>query len=158
MSLHTLLKRLSLTIRPRFNSAIFPSITTIGYGTILIPNDLKRNESLVKDSYAASNFNRFIGFNAEDVQAELFNGTFQHLSMAECVKAYNEEYNTEASTLLLVTDRQYFINSSSIGPLDVLFRSEENWIYQEIEHLMEGVETWKQDGWNTTAGHWGYPN
>lgn len=156
--MHTLLKRLSLTICPRFNSAIFPSITTIGYGTALIPNDLKRNESLVKDRYAASNFNRFIGFNAEDVQAEIFNGTFQNLSMTECVKAYNEEYNTEASTLLLVTDRRYFHNSFSISPLDVLFRSEENWIYQEIEHLAEGIEAWKQDGWNTIAGHWSYPN
>ncbi|RMJ27652.1 hypothetical protein PHISP_01504 [Aspergillus sp. HF37] len=116
----------------RYNSAVFWSISTIGYGTVLIPNDLGRNESLVKDSYSAESFRRAVGYNPDELQAEIFNGTLQNLALPECVKKYNVEYNTGRSTLLLVADRRHFYNSSSLTPA-------------------------MPSPYDVYAGHWNYP-
>lgn len=70
----------------RYNSAVFSSISAIGYGTVLIPNDLGRNESLVRDSYAAESFHRAVGYNPDELQAEIFNGTLQNLTVRVCQK------------------------------------------------------------------------
>lgn len=138
----------------RYNSAVFSSISAIGYGTVLIPNDLGRNESLVRDSYAAESFHRAVGYNPDELQAEIFNGTLQNLTLSECVKKYNVEYNTGRSTLLLVADRRHFYNSSSLTPAtpSPYDGTGDKYMYADSVYLPE-------DGplRLVHVGHWNYP-
>lgn len=48
----------------------------MGYGTVVIPNDLGKDETLLKSRRTAETFYTTVGRNAVDVQAEIFNGTF----------------------------------------------------------------------------------
>ncbi|GLA89221.1 hypothetical protein AtubIFM56815_003693 [Aspergillus tubingensis] len=103
----------SVPIHMIYNSVVFSSISALDYGTMLIPDDLTPTESLV-GAGGRSAFVKAIGSTPELIQTEIFNGTFQNLSNAECVKKYDVEYNTHLGTLILVAERQYFGNSSSL--------------------------------------------
>ncbi|KAI2932705.1 hypothetical protein CBS63078_1475 [Aspergillus niger] len=100
-------------LRTRYNSVVFSSISTLDYGMILIPDDLTPTESLV-GAGETSAFIQAIGSTPELIQTEIFNGTFQNLSNAECLKKYDVEYNTHLGTLVLVAERKYFGNASSL--------------------------------------------
>lgn len=138
----------------RYNSAVFSSISAIGYGTVLILNDLGGNESHVRDNYAAESFRRAVGYNPDELQAEIFNGALQNLTLSECIKKYNVEYNTGRSTLLLVADRRYFYSSSSLTPAtpSPCDGTGDKYMYADSVYLPE-------DGTFRLVhvGHWNYP-
>lgn len=81
----------------------------------MIPNDLGRNESLVNDRYAARSFYDIVGFSADDVHAEIFNGTFQNLTMSECFDKYSVDYNSDGGTLLLVANGTNLYSGASVS-------------------------------------------
>lgn len=114
-------------LRTRYNSVVFSSISALDYGTMLIPDDLTPTESLV-GAEGRSAFVKAIGSTPELIQTEIFNGTFQNLSNAECVKKYDVEYNTHLGTLILVAERQYFGNASSL-----------QWSYSSVYFYVKNV-------------------
>ncbi|KAF7589729.1 hypothetical protein BBP40_003927 [Aspergillus hancockii] len=112
----------STPIHMIYNSVFFSSISTLGYGMVLIPDDLTPSEPLVADGRPTDAFTSEVGTSPAHIQAEIFNGTFTNLTLKECVQKYNVEYNTHLGTLLYVTDRQYFHNANSLqGILDTVF-------------------------------------
>ncbi|OOF93839.1 hypothetical protein ASPCADRAFT_132185 [Aspergillus carbonarius ITEM 5010] len=104
----------SVPIHMIYNSVVFSSITTLDYGMILIPEDLTSTESLVGKAEAAAAFFDAIGSTPEVILTEIFDGTFQNMSNADCLKKYDVQYNTHLGTLIFVAARQYFSNASSL--------------------------------------------
>ncbi|KAL4812585.1 hypothetical protein BDW67DRAFT_193579 [Aspergillus spinulosporus] len=119
---------LVLTGNARYNTALFSSISTLEYGIVVIPSDLGSNESLVRDKYEAESFQEHVGYSREDILARRFNGTFRNLSIPDCFKTYNHEFNTKAGTLLLVTDRDNLRGSSSVGSFQQMQGYQERWM------------------------------
>ena len=164
--LSTLL-RLELLIRnSRYNTALFSSISTLDYGIVVIPSDLGKNESLVRDKYAAESFYEHVGYRPEDILAGRFNGTFCNLSIPDCFKTYNREFNTKAGTLLLVTDRENLGGSSSVASFDQMRGFQDGWMgarpdlisqssvnsfYMETQHWNYPIWSFKHKG----SGDWG---
>lgn len=123
----------------RYNSAVFPSITTKKYGAIILPDDLQPTESLVPNDYTAGTLHRYMGYTFNELQNEISNGTFHNFSVPDCLSKYDEEYNTERGTLLLFTDREHFHNKSVLGATDCLHRPEINWVYT---YMLPEKENW----------------
>ncbi|PLN76236.1 hypothetical protein BDW42DRAFT_188808 [Aspergillus taichungensis] len=142
----------SVPIHMMYNSAVFPSITTKQYGIVVLPDDLGENESLTKDDYETGVFLQQVGEDPAHVRAEYRDGTFKRHSLSECVEQYNNEYNTKKGTLLLVADREYFDESSSLSQWETLMGAGgRNW----LTGLNEGY--WQTN--NSIAvhtGHWNY--
>lgn len=123
------------------------------YGIAVIPSDLGRNESLVKDEYEAQSFYKELGSTPEDVLAEIFNGTFRSMSLADCSSRYNKEFNTEAGAILFLTDRENLHGSSSQSILDEYFWTKdltdpgpqlrsEKWNYLPWSFKANGTDDW----------------
>ena len=123
----------------RYNSAVFPSITTKKYGAIILPDDLQPTESLVPNDYTAGTLHRYMGYTFNELQNEISNGTFHNFSVPDCLSKYDEEYNTERGTLLLFTDREHFHNKSVLGATDCLHKPEINWVYT---YMLPEKENW----------------
>ena len=137
----------------RYNATIFSSISTVDYGIVVIPSDLGRNESLVKDKYEAYSFFQIVGFSPDDILAQRFNGTFRNLSLRDCINTYNVEYNTKASTLLLVTDRNNLHGSSSLASLSQMWGSQDYW----MEGQLESISRSRGNSFQLEPAKWNYP-
>lgn len=84
------------------------------YGIVLIPDDLGKDEMIFNNNHTAEKITKTLGYSAQDLQAEIFNGTMKNLTLEECVDAYAVEYNTHRTTVVLVADREHFNNRSSL--------------------------------------------
>ncbi|KAH8429507.1 uncharacterized protein LDX57_007169 [Aspergillus melleus] len=105
----------SVPVHLMYNSVVFSSMGTNLYGVVLIPDDLGKHEMLSNgNNYTAEKIYKEIGYSAQDLQAEIFNGTMKNLTLEECVDAYAVEYNTHRTTVVLVADREHFNNYSSL--------------------------------------------
>ncbi|KAI9044647.1 uncharacterized protein KD926_011617 [Aspergillus affinis] len=105
----------SVPIHLMYNSVVFSSMATNLYGLVLIPDDLGRDEMISNgNNYTAEGIRKTVGYSAQDLQAEIFNGTLKNLTLEECVDAYAVEYNTHRTTVVLVADREHFNNYSSL--------------------------------------------
>ncbi|KAL4915394.1 hypothetical protein BDW62DRAFT_125090 [Aspergillus aurantiobrunneus] len=143
----------SLPIHMLYNTAIFSSISTVDYGIVVIPSDLGRNESLVKDEYEAHSFYQLVGFTPDDILAQRFNGAFRNLSLPDCINTYNVEYNTKASTLLLVTDRDNLHGSSSLASLRQTLGSQDIWMDGQLESISRS----RGNSFQLQPAKWNYP-
>ncbi|QRD86480.1 hypothetical protein F9C07_7328 [Aspergillus flavus] len=145
----------SLPIHMLYNAAIFSSISNIQYATVVIPQDLEENESLVRDEYEARSFYDYVGSSANDIRAEIFNGTFMKKDLLGCSKQYDVEFNTKSSTLLLMAGRDSLRGFSSLLPL--------TWVFGDYNHMVEGPSTYPPrfsptlDMTYIHAGNWNYP-
>ncbi|KAL4893307.1 hypothetical protein BDV59DRAFT_207806 [Aspergillus ambiguus] len=145
----------SLPIHMLYNTAVFSSISTIDYGIVVIPDNLGKNESLVRDEYEALEFYQHIGFTADDILAERFNGTFHNFSsLSDCINTYNVEFNTKASTLLLITERENLRGFSSLVPMDMMITLDVNWMQGQPQSTPRSSEKSVQ----IKAGSWNYPH
>ncbi|KAJ5633546.1 hypothetical protein N7528_001388 [Penicillium herquei] len=104
----------SVPIHMLYNSIIFRTVSTSDFGTVLIPEDLGRDESLVYNEVERNSFYSVTGVHAGDIQKEIFNSTFINATLAECVKKYDTSFNTKYGTLVLTADRKHFSNASSL--------------------------------------------
>ncbi|OJJ03883.1 hypothetical protein ASPVEDRAFT_891047 [Aspergillus versicolor CBS 583.65] len=146
----------SFPIHMLYNAAIFSSISTIEYGIVVVPQDLAKSESLVKDEPEARSFSQYVGFTASDIQAEMFNGTFTEKDLLGCIERYDVEYNTKAGTLLLLAARDSLRGFSSLLPLDGA--------YSAYAYTSTGTSLADAIGFNSAqnmsylhAGNWNYP-
>ncbi|KAJ5721210.1 uncharacterized protein N7483_009144 [Penicillium malachiteum] len=156
----------SLPIHMLYNSIIFRTISTSDFGTVLIPEDLGRDEPLVYNEVEASSFYNVIGAHAGDIQKEIFNSTFINATLAECVRKYDTSFNTKYGTLLLAADRKHFSNASSLeGDSGNVKDSDdgENYDYTAsqaaiLQEINEGVwrvrgDFWSYREWNFTTSN-----
>ncbi|KAE8393115.1 hypothetical protein BDV23DRAFT_180994 [Aspergillus alliaceus] len=104
----------STPIHMIYNSVVFSSISTLEYATVVVPDDLTASEPLVADESASDSFTATVGMSPMDVRAEIFNGTYNNMTIQDCLNKYNIEYNTHLGTLLFTADRQYLRNTSSL--------------------------------------------
>ncbi|KAE8405608.1 hypothetical protein BDV37DRAFT_293060 [Aspergillus pseudonomiae] len=112
--LWTLLLLSSTPIHMIYNSVVFSSISMLEYATVLVPEDLTSSEPLVEGKDDTNSFIRQVGTSPVDLQAEISNGTFQTMSVKECINRYNVEFNTQLGTLIFTTDRNHFHNTGSL--------------------------------------------
>jgi hypothetical protein len=119
----------------------------------VIPSDLGRNESLVRDKYEAEFFQEHVGYTPEDILAGRFNGTFRNLSIPDCFKTYNHEFNTKAGTLLLVTDRDNLGGSSSVASFQQVLGYQEGWMGTRPD-LISGSSV---NSFKLETKQWNYP-
>lgn len=147
----------SAPIHMVYNSVMFRSISVLDYGVFLVPNDLSPSEPLVGDGVAGSKFHELIGTSAAVIQEEIWNGTFHDVTLLECVKKYdinfNNKYNTDLSTVILTADRQYFDNTSSMAGVrrDIDFFDDGNPSIDDIEQDIKNGASWE-----VMAGFWSY--
>ncbi|RAK96220.1 uncharacterized protein BO80DRAFT_429210 [Aspergillus ibericus CBS 121593] len=146
----------STPIHMIYNSVIFSSISTIDYGMLIIPDDLSPSESLVgNDTTSRDNFLTEIGSDPAVVQAQIFNGSLTNMTTEECVNQYDVGFNTQLGTLIFVADRQYFHNTSSLRPTDLLTFS----VYEYLQGL-EGTSVSQEQilagNWTLLSEYWSY--
>ncbi|PLB51183.1 hypothetical protein P170DRAFT_455443 [Aspergillus steynii IBT 23096] len=132
----------SVPIHLMYNSVVFSSMATNLYGIVLIPDDLAKDE-MIFNNQTAEVITKSLGYSAQDLQAEIFNGTFKNLSLEECVDAYAVEYNTHRTTVVLVADREHFNNVSSLQS------------YYEQSNVLGLVD---RGQWSVWAQQWSYRN
>lgn len=131
----------------------------------MIPSDLGRNESLVQDAFEAQSFHEHIGFTPEEILAQRWNGTFRNSSIPDCFKRYNQEFNTEAATLLLVTDRKNLGGSSSVASLGQMSGNQSGWMGKYPESISQSsvnsfqfqLQKWNYPRWsfkNASTSDW----
>lgn len=99
---------------------VYSTISALDYAVILIPDNLATDQPLAAaDNNFESNFFEAVGTSATDIQAEIFNGTYKHVTAQECLDTYNTTFNTELDTLIAVTDPQFFHNTTVLkGKVD----------------------------------------
>jgi hypothetical protein len=137
---------------------------------VVIPNDLRRNQPLVNDKYATKAFHDVTGVSPSQLQSEIFNGTFQNLSFPDCVQKYAVQYNTEWSTLLLVSDGELVGNSSSLRAITPIplhgegyfidVPAEGNWmalIRRWKSIYRSDAEKWEKEDRLIRVSYWNYP-
>ncbi|KAJ5155144.1 hypothetical protein N7492_007947 [Penicillium capsulatum] len=150
-----------------YNSVVFPSISTQQYGPVLIPHTFAQTDSLLRDndSEAHRELADWVGYNATELHAEIFNGTMKKMSRRDCAKRYSKEYNTDGGTVMVVTNatRPFDVGGKSLVPStrslpDVLY----SWMYQahilkeptaaNLLHYVPGGPDW-----SVLATWWNYP-
>ncbi|KAL4892330.1 hypothetical protein BDV59DRAFT_193836 [Aspergillus ambiguus] len=139
----------SVPIHMMYNSAVFSSITTRDYSVIVIPDDLGENEPLTKTKYETDVFHKQVAIDPAEVHADYVHGKFKPHTLSECRKLYSTEYNTKRGTLLLVTGREYFNGSSSLGAWGTLAGDE--YLRDSLGYILTEANM-------TYAGHWNYPD
>ncbi|KAJ5724798.1 hypothetical protein N7493_006526 [Penicillium malachiteum] len=154
----------SVPIHMLYNSIIFRTVSTSDFGTVLIPEDLGRDEPLVYNEVERNSFYSVTGAQAGEIQKEIFNSTFTNATFAECVKKYDTSFNTKYGTLVLTADRKHFSNASSLegesgnvkDPTDGAsydYTASQSDILQEINEGTWRVrgDFWSYHEWNFTA-------
>ncbi|PYI10621.1 hypothetical protein BO78DRAFT_458425 [Aspergillus sclerotiicarbonarius CBS 121057] len=141
----------SVPIHMLYNSVIFSSITRFDYGIILVPEDLTPTDSLVGKDEASAFFDA-VGSTPEVILTEIFNGTFQNVSNSECLEKYNVQFNTHLGTLILVAERQYFSNVSSLQA--TLQGSSSVYDYVKIVGKSRAEEAIEEGHWKAEGTDW----
>ncbi|PKY07921.1 hypothetical protein P168DRAFT_261947 [Aspergillus campestris IBT 28561] len=103
----------STPIHMVYNSVIYSTVSALDYAILLVPDDLASNEPLAAadDNFERGFFNT-VGTSAADIQTEMFNGTYRDVEAQECLDAYNTEFNSDLGTLIAVTNRHFFHNTT----------------------------------------------
>ncbi|THC99990.1 hypothetical protein EYZ11_000569 [Aspergillus tanneri] len=159
----------SIPIHLMYNSVVFSSMATNLYGIVFIPDDLGINEPIYADNRTAGLIGDALGYRAQELQMEIFNGTLRNLTLQDCVDAYAVEYNTHRKTLVLVADRKYFRNFSSLRSY-YEDSSQSYYAYNSYRYswmCSEHPPSCTKDGvmglidqsqWTVFAQHWEYRN
>ena len=108
-----------------------------------------------------------LGYSVQELHAEIFNGTLQKLTPAECATRYAKDYNTEGSTVVVVTGDtrpfdpwgRSFVPSYQYGVAQMY-----QWMY-ESHRLMDSRVTKVEDvitfaqmnQWSVVGTWWSYP-
>lgn len=90
-------------------------MATHKYGIIVAPVDLAVNKPLVNNTQSIEQFELLTGESTTSLQSEIIEGYLNKLTAQECVDNYAVCYNTHWSTLILLTERQFLHNLSSLA-------------------------------------------
>lgn len=97
----------------RYNSVIYSTVSALDYAILLVPDDLASNEPLAaEDDNFERGFFDTVGTSAADIQTEIFDGTYRDVEAKECLDTYNTEFNSDLDTLIAVTNRHFFHNTT----------------------------------------------
>lgn len=133
----------------------------------MIPDSFSRTDSLLHDNdpEAHRQFVRWVGYNASELHAEMFNGTMRKMGRHECAERYKKDYNTEGGTVVVVTNTTQLFDrhaKSLVPSTREQISLQYSWMY-ESNHDQEELLAKTSDSdpgrpdWTLVGSWWNYP-